>query len=270
MNILRCPVCKNDLIAESRRYACTNNHTFDIARQGYVNLLLSSQRASKTPGDSAGMLADRHAFLEAGFYQPLRDRIVDLLAQVQTRANTEQSLLDLGCGEGYYTAAFAAPNRRTYGLDIAKPALVLAAKRERAITWCVGTSRALPFHDSSLDTVTAIFCRPHNAEINRVLREHGTLLIAGPGPHHLCELREILYEEMRMEKNTEIAPEGFALTQKEILNYLFTVRGDQIMQLARMTPHYWRAPAERRAQLEMIEELTLRAEFTLLLFTAAK
>ena len=134
-----------------------------------------------------------------------------------------------------------------------------------AITWCVGTSRALPFHDNSIDVVTNIFCRPHFAEIQRVLREHGTLLIVGPGPNHLRELRELLYANVKAE-NAEIQPEGFVLTQSESLQYTFTLRAPCIAQLARMTPHYWRAPAERRAQLESIEELTLQAEFVVQLF----
>lgn len=269
MNSFRCPVCKNDLNAEAKRYVCANNHSFDIARQGYVNLLLSAQMPSKTPGDSAQMIADRHAFLEAGFYQCLRDRIIEKLAELQSASPHEQTILDLGCGEGYYTAALAAPNRRVYGLDIAKPALALAAKRERSITWCVGTSRALPFHDAGLDVVLNIFCRPHGAETQRVLRQGGTLLSAGAGPNHLRELREILYENIRAE-NAEAPPEGFVLTQSETLSYAFALKGEMILRLARMTPHYWRASTERRAQLEKIEELNLQAEFNLRMFTGAK
>ena len=271
MNTLRCPVCKNDLIAEAKRYVCANNHSFDIAKQGYVNLLLSSQMPSKAPGDNAAMIADRHAFLEAGFYQPLRDRIVERLAQLQSPSTHEkiaheQIVLDLGCGEGYYTTAFVAPNRKVYGLDIAKPALALAAKRNKTVTWCVGTSRALPFHGSTLDVITNIFCRPHYAEIQRVLRERGTLLIVGPGPNHLRELRDVLYENVYnnvMEATAESRAENFILTHSEALDYSFTLRGQAVSQLARMTPHYWRAPTERRAQLEAIEELTVRADFLL-------
>jgi 23S rRNA (guanine745-N1)-methyltransferase len=273
VNALRCPVCKSDLIGGEKRYACANNHSFDIARQGYVNLLLSSHMPSKAPGDNAQMIADRHAFLEMGFYKPLRNKIVERLAQAQLTCPHEQNILDLGCGEGYYTAALVALNRHIYALDISKPALTVAAKRERAISWCVGTSRALPFHDSSLDVVINIFCRPHFAEIKRVLYENGILLIASAGPNHLHELRDLLYEKVYENKKTEsseISAEGFTLTHSEILDYSFTLHGKAIVQLARMTPHFWRAPAERRAQLENIDELTLRAEFALQTFTCAK
>lgn len=222
--------------------------------------------ASRNPGDSAEMLNDRHAFLEAGFYQPLRNRMVELLAQLQTSRVHEQNILDLGCGEGYYTAAMTAPNRHVYGLDIAKPALVMAAKRTREITWCVGTSRALPFHDNALDVVTNIFCRPHLAEIRRVLHNDGSLVIAGPGSNHLRELREVLYETVHAENIQHELP-GFALIDSETLNYEFIVRNEHLMQLARMTPHYWRAPQSRRESLKDIGELALHAEFVVQRFT---
>jgi 23S rRNA (guanine745-N1)-methyltransferase len=261
LNILRCPVCKNDLVREIKRFVCANNHSFDIAKQGYVNLLLSSQMASKHPGDSAQMIADRHAFLENGFYAPLRDRILVELAQLQIPARA-QAVLDLGCGEGYYTAAFAAENRTVYGLDIAKPALAMAAKRAASITWCVGTNRALPFHDASFDVVTTIFCRPQSDETRRVLREDGVLLLIGPGPNHLRELRDIVYAQVN-EDIAETALAGFALSRCETLSYSMTLDGAAIMQLARMTPHYWRAPQERRGQLENTKKLTLQVEFQL-------
>ncbi len=233
---------------------------------------------SKTPGDNAAMLADRHAFLDAGFYQPLRDRIAARLAQLQSglshaEASREHTVLDLGCGEGYYTAALTEPNRKVFGLDIAKPALALAAKRDKAITWCVGTSRALPFHDNSLDVVISIFCRPHFAETRRVLRAGGTLLSAGPGPDHLRELRDLLYEtvyEKTKPDNSPENPQDFVPTHSDTLNYAFTLHGEQIAQLARMTPHYWRAPLARRAQLENISELTLQADFLLQEYFVAK
>ncbi len=260
MTCLRCPVCKTDLLVEAKRYVCANNHSFDIARQGYVNLLLGSQMASKHPGDSAQMLADRREFLEAGFYAPLRQRIVDLLAQLQANRTSTQTVLDLGCGDGYYTAAFTAPQRQLFGLDIAKPALAMAAKRSRETTWCVSTSRALPFHDDSLDVVTNIFCRPHPAEIQRTLRGDGSLVIVGPGANHLRELREILYETVNADVSENALP-GFTLAECETLQYTFDIRSEKLMHLARMTPHYWRAPQSRRETLEGIEALTLHAEF---------
>lgn len=264
MPILRCPVCATDLIRNDSSYLCANKHSFDIAKQGYVNLLLSSQRPSAAPGDSAEMIADRRAFLEAGHYAPLRDRIIAHLNALQTTLDHPQRILDLGCGEGWYTAAFAAPSREVYALDIAKPALAIAARRGRDITWCVGTSKALPFHDASLDVVLNIFCRPHAKETRRVLQREGRLLVVGPAPGHLRELREVLYEQVHEEEShmlDQLFAEGFALVNSERLSLTLNLSGAAIGQLARMTPHYWRAPATGRAKLDQLLMLAVQVEF---------
>lgn len=266
MTALRCPVCKLDLHLEDRRYVCSAGHSFDLARQGYVNLLLSAQRPSKSPGDSADMIADRRAFLDMGFYLPLRDRVLQILDSHQTSLERPQRLLDLGCGEGYYTAAFAGDRREVFALDISKPALAIAARRSKNVTWCVGNSRALPFHDASLDVVLNIFCRPHEAETQRVLRDDGVLLLAGPGPGHLTELRDVLYEKLIVDDSHSLAnalSKGFVLSHTETLQYSFAMQQPTIAHLARMTPHYWRAPQAGRQRIEAIEALTVRAEFVL-------
>ena len=270
-SILRCPVCSADLSRDEKTYRCENNHSFDIARQGYVNLLLSSHRPSKSPGDSSEMIVDRRAFLDAGFYAPLRDRIAEALMHLQISSDHTRSILDLGCGEGYYTAKFAeADNRQVFGLDIAKPALAIAARRSDNVVWCVGNSRALPFHDQCFDAVLNIFCRPHWREIQRVLRDNGVLIFVGPGQQHLRELREVLYENVSThddESPDTAAQNGFAQTHMETLEFPLTLRQPAILQLARMTPHYWRASSERRAQLEQLEELSVRAEFVIRQFS---
>jgi 23S rRNA (guanine745-N1)-methyltransferase len=266
MTALRCPVCSQDLLAGPTNYACTAGHSFDVARQGYVNLLLSSQRPSKAPGDSAEMIADRRAFLEAGHYLPLRECVGRRLELLQS-TRTGLRVLDLGCGEGYYTAAFAGhPARQVYALDIAKPALAIGAKRSKDVTWCVGTSRALPFHDRSLDVVLNIFCRPHIGETTRVLKEDGVLLLVGPGVDHLTELRAVLYDTVVKQDShsiDDVSQGGFIARHTQTLDYEFTVEGPAIGQLARMTPHYWRAPQAGRERLEALTTLTTRAQFTI-------
>src|SRR5690606_386297 len=267
MPALRCPVCKLDLQPEPKRYVCAAGHSFDIARQGYVNLLLSSQRPSQAPGDSAEMIADRRAFLETGSYAAMRERVLARLDARQQSLDHAQRILDVGCGEGYYTAAFANnPQRQVFALDISKPALAIAARRSKSVVWCVGTSRALPFHDGSLDVVLNIFCRPHEVETQRVLRDDGVLLMVGPSANHLQELREVLYDRLIVEDShslDNVLSKGFALTHTETLAYPITLQQPAIMQLARMTPHYWRAPKEGRQRIENIDTLTVRAEFVI-------
>jgi len=263
MTILRCPVCQLELLREEKRYACAGGHGFDIARQGYVNLLLSSHRPSRAPGDSAAMLADRRAFLDAGHYAPLRAHMLERLDALRGD-RARQRVLDLGCGEGYYSAAFAGDGREVYALDIAKPALASAARRSREVVWCVGNSKALPFADAGLDAVLNIFCNPHPEETRRVLAGDGVLLLAGPGPEHLAELREVLYESVRRQDSAApgaLLEQGFTLAHSATLDYRMRLDRAALGQLARMTPHYWRATRERRERLEQFDGLDLRAQF---------
>src|SRR5690606_42005008 len=102
MTALRCPVCQLDLQPEPKRYVCAAGHSFDIARQGYVNLLLSSQRPSQAPGDSAEMIADRRAFLETGSYAATRARVLARLDARQQSLDHAQQILELGLREALY------------------------------------------------------------------------------------------------------------------------------------------------------------------------
>lgn len=96
-----CPLCHQPLSREKNSYICPQRHQFDMAKEGYVNLLPVQHKRSRDPGDSAEMIQARRAFLDAGHYQPLRDAIV---AQLRERLDEKATaVLDIGCGEGYYT-----------------------------------------------------------------------------------------------------------------------------------------------------------------------
>ena len=113
----------------SKSYRCEAGHCFDIAREGYVNLLPVQQKKSLSPGDTIESLQARRRFLDGGFYQPLRDALTEVITPCQT-------LIDLGCGEGYYTAALNDVACEVIALDIAKPAIRMAAKTYPALRKC--------------------------------------------------------------------------------------------------------------------------------------
>src|SRR4051812_16725214 len=121
----RCPVCHGPLREAERTWRCGEGHTYDVAKEGYVNLLITHQRRQREPGDSVEMLRARRAFLEAGHYAPLRDALAERVPG--------GSVLDVGCGEGYYTRAVDTEVDRAqagvWGVDIAKEAVRLAARR---------------------------------------------------------------------------------------------------------------------------------------------
>ncbi|MBE8771282.1 putative RNA methyltransferase, partial [Klebsiella quasipneumoniae] len=159
-----CPLCHAPLSRSDNHYSCPQRHQFDLAKEGYVNLLPVQFKRSRDPGDSAEMMQARRAFLDAGHYQPLRDAIAERL-----RHAAPQALLDIGCGEGYYTHAFAAIASRSWGLDVSKPAIRAAAKRYPQVNFCVASSQRLPFSDNSFDAVVRIYAPCNAGELARVV-----------------------------------------------------------------------------------------------------
>ena len=123
-----CPVCREQLQREERSYRCSRGHSYDIAKEGYVNLLPANFRHSASPGDDREMVAARTKFLDGGWYEPLRDRLCELS---ERNSGAGSVLLDAGCGEGYYTAALSdSISRRggqTLGVDLSKAAVRRAA-----------------------------------------------------------------------------------------------------------------------------------------------
>lgn len=256
-----CPVCRSPLNPLEQRYACANGHSFDIARKGYVNLLLPQQMSSKQPGDNKLMIAARTAFLSAGYYQPLVHTIIALCQQHRLT-----SVLDAGCGEGYYTAALAAEGMTTGGLDISKEGIIAACRRSKNVHWCIASVVALPYAQGYFDGVLSVFSRPTEAEFARVLCPGGKVIFVGPGEGHLARLRERLYDNVReypREKHESLFTEHFSLAEEQSLQYTFELPADQVENLLKMTPHYWHSSPHQQQRLREGGGFTETADFTL-------
>lgn len=188
-----CPLCHQPLTQINNSVICPQRHQFDVAKEGYINLLPVQHKRSRDPGDSAEMMQARRAFLDAGHYQPLRDAVINLLRERLDQSAT--AILDIGCGEGYYTHAFAEalPGVTTFGLDVAKTAIKAAAKRYSQVKFCVASSHRLPFADASMDAVIRIYAPCKAQELARVVKPGGWVVTATPGPHHLMELKGLIY-----------------------------------------------------------------------------
>lgn len=258
-----CPLCGGALCREEGRYICPSGHSFDLAREGYVNLLPPNRQHSKAPGDDKEMAAARTRFLEGGWYSPLRDALCSLVEQY---APSAPSLLDAGCGEGWYTQALAqaaaAKGGRTAGVDLSKPAIKKAARRCPGAEIAVASVYHLPLADASVDVLTDCFSPLAAEEFYRVLNPGGIFLYVVPGPRHLWELKELLYdtpyenEEKREEypgfRYAEILPVecGFTLPDPTAIGDLF-----------RMTPYFWKTPKSGAQRLSVMETLTVTAQF---------
>ncbi|NGY05202.1 putative RNA methyltransferase [Solimonas terrae] len=259
-----CPLCRLALQRDEKAWHCENRHSFDVAREGYVNLLPVQYKNSRDPGDDAQMVQARRDFLQAGHYQPLRDAVLRMLAPLHA-----QSLLDIGCGEGWYTGAFTPIAADVTGLDIARPAIRLAAKRYPDITWLVGSGALLPIADASIDIVSNMFTQLHVAEMQRVLKAHGHVLVVTPAPDHLWSIRERLFDDVRAHDPDKFLADfesGFELQSRQIVRFALNLDQAGLRQLLQMTPYAWKARPDRRAALSVQARFETEAAFSLLLF----
>ncbi len=209
MKDLRCPLCKLPLNLNSQGLACDNRHQFDRAKEGYFNLLPVHHKNSREPGDAKQQLQARREFLRAGFFEPLKQRL-QMLIPKETKA-----LLDIGCGEGYFTCGLAEvlPLAQIYGVDIAKAGVRLAAKSatdSRSCLFAVASSFDLPFADQTMDVITRIYAPSKDEELWRVIKRSGHLVIVAPAENHLLALRKRIYRQVRPHEAPP-TPRGFAL-----------------------------------------------------------
>ncbi|PVZ82794.1 23S rRNA (guanine(745)-N(1))-methyltransferase [Serratia sp. S1B] len=248
----QCPLCHQPLVYANQQWRCEQNHQFDCAKEGYVNLMPVQHKRSKQPGDSAEMMQARRAFLDAGYYQPLQQRVAELLATALP--NKAQALLDIGCGEGNYTAALAERlaqqgGVKVYGLDVAKVAIRSAAKRYPAVSFCVASSHRLPFADHSLDAILRIYAPCKASELARVIKPGGVVLTVSPGPRHLYQLKGMVYQDIKLHAEHQEQLPGFSCELVEQLSFPMVLPGAQAANLLQMTPFAWRAAPEVQRSL---------------------
>jgi 23S rRNA (guanine745-N1)-methyltransferase len=227
---------------------CEKGHCFDIAKQGYVNLLTVQQKHSLHPGDTRQMVLSRREFLEAGYYSPIGEK---LKALVQTHCPKAQAVLDVGCGEGYYLSHLSSIPQRT-GVDISKEAVRCAAGKYKDTLWLTATASHLPFADHSFDCLLSMFALTMEEEYRRVLKPDGLFVQVLAGKNHLTALKNIIYPTLvEKEKNLQPDLEGFQHIHSETLRFDFAVEENlQVKNLLSMTPHVWRISKEAAQALE--------------------
>nr|WP_250318466.1 23S rRNA (guanine(745)-N(1))-methyltransferase [Rosenbergiella gaditana] len=235
-----CPLCQSPLTEDLQGYACEKRHRFDRAKEGYVNLLPVQHKGSKDPGDSPEMLQARRQFLDEGHYQPLRDQVAKLLDEHLPTASTA-AIVDLGCGEGYYTSAWVNDNREVYGVDVSKFAIKSAAKRYPKIQFSVASGYRLPFASASLSAIIRIYAPSKVEELMRTLCPGGILITVTPAARHLYQFKALIYQDVQLHDEKEEALEGFECLVEQRLHYPLTLTASSATQLLQMTPFAWRA-----------------------------
>lgn len=258
-----CPLCQAPLTLNLKQYRCAQNHSFDIAKEGYVNLLPVQNKKSKDPGDNKDMVLARRAFLEKGFYAFLQQALADTLNQLE-HTNT---VIDLGCGEGFYTQALQDEThaRNVFGLDISKPAVKYAAKRYSHCEFSVASISNAPFGAQFADCLVSVFAPLFEQELARLVKPHGHLIVASPAPDHLTELKQIIYSDVKRHQAID-APEGFTLTSLNQLTNQVELNFEDVKNLVMMTPFAWKFRPEHWQQLEQNSPIVVTLDFYLSVF----
>ena len=265
MKIL-CPLCGNVLVKAEHSLQCENRHSFDIARQGYVNLLPVQNKRSLNPGDTKEQVQSRREFLEGGFYAPICD------ALCRMAEGLSGPVLDVGCGEGYYSSRLAeSMGAELLGLDISKEAVRFAAGRYKNAQWLCASAARLPVEEGSVGLLTSLFAITLPEEFLRVLRPDGAFIQVLAAPDHLLGLKNIIYPTLT-EKPKDTVPElpGFTLERSEAVRFPFTVEGCQVQNLLSMTPHVYRISKEGAEALAATQTLTDTASCVLNLYRPIK
>lgn len=261
--MLKCPVCGEPIFKENdKTYCCANRHSFDIAKKGYVNFLLVHKMNSKLPGDNKLMVDARSDFLNKGYYGIFQEKLKEIINE-----QNPATVLDAGCGEGYYTNAIYTDSRTVIGIDISKTALQKAAPKNRNITYIAASLFDLPIQNESMDLLFSLFAPYAGEEFYRVLKKDGMMILGIPGEKHLIELKNVIYENpyKNQVKDYELSDFRFVRTEK-IETKIHLQCQEDIFNLFKMTPYYYRTKQEDLEKIHALSEFDVTISFELLVY----
>ncbi len=268
MSCFICPVCRTGLLKNEKTYICQNGHSFDIAKKGYVNLLMS--QGGKQHGDDKTMISARADFLNRGFYDMLAGKIckcVSLYAEGGAR------VLDAGCGECKYTADILEYLKReeksadVIGIDISKEALAFAKRRTSELQLAVASTADMPVESGTVDVLVNIFAPFSAEEFLRVLKPDGVIIRAYPLARHLWELKELIYDVPYENPETDMEENGFEVVARHEVKYKMEFSSnEEVISLFKMTPYFYRTGEADKKKLEAAKSLICSAEFGIVIY----
>ena len=256
-----CPLCQKKLTLVEGSLKCSNRHSFDLAKFGYVNLAPQIKQSANYDKEN---FQNRQQILEAGFYQAILEGISDLLA-TQPSAKT---VLDIGCGEGFYSRKLqeAHPDKTFYAFDISKDSVQIASKSEPnwAVNWFVGDLAHLPIKDASMDILLDIFSPANYGEFRRVLSQNGILIKVIPTESHLKEIRQMVQDQLTKKdySNQDIKDhfqEHFSIQSSQIASLTKPITAEQRQALLSMTPLLFHVD-QSKIDWSQLTEITIEAE----------
>ncbi len=265
-----CPICRKNLKLSENSYKCKNNHCFDIAKNGYVNLLTTKGRNPKLAGDNQQMVKARTDFLDKKYYLKLAEKTGEIIKNL-LRGIGKPIIIDSGCGEGFYTANYAksVPNAEIYGIDISKNAVSHCMTRCNSqdisnASFAVASSFELPFRELYADLIVCTFAPVTNDEYARVLKKSGKLVVVSPSARHLFGLKEVLYDEPYENKPNAYGLKKFVLEDEIEFNYEINLASNEdIQNLFTMTPYYYKTSEQAKEKLSALDSLKTECGFTI-------
>ena len=256
-----CPICQENLTLVESSLKCSNRHSFDLAKFGYVNLAPQIKQSANYNKEN---FQNRQQILEAGFYQAVLEGISDSLA---TKPSAK-TVLDIGCGEGFYSRKLQEvhPEKTFYAFDISKDSVQIAAKSEPnwAINWFVGDLAHLPIKDASMDVLLDVFSPANYGEFRRVLSKDGILIKVIPTENHRKEIRQMVQEQLTKKdySNQDIKEhfqEHFSIQSSQIASLTKPITAEQRQALLSMTPLLFHVDQSKIDWTQLIE-ITIEAE----------
>lgn len=256
-----CPICQENLTLLETNFKCCNRHSFDLAKFGYVNLAPQIKQSANYNKEN---FQNRQQILEAGFYQAILDAVSDLLAS----SKTTTTILDIGCGEGFYSRKLQESHseKTFYAFDISKDSVQIAAKSEPnwAVNWFVGDLARLPIKDANMDILLDIFSPANYGEFRRVLSKDGILIKVIPTENHLKEIRQRVQDQLTNKEysNQDIKEhfqEHFTILSSQTASLTKTITAEQLQALLSMTPLLFHVD-QSNIDWSQLTEITIEAE----------
>lgn len=266
MHKLACPKCHSPLLKVGKTYQCQHNHCYDIAKSQYINLLLNPDKATNNPGDNKESLLCRKAFLNQGYYDVILNEVVKY---IQNHDRKNMHILDLGCGEGYYTYQMKqqlSADATVYGLDISKEGIALASKYTKDIHWIVGNSKNIPIVDKSLDVITALFTVVNVDELRRCLKDDGYIIHVTANNKHLIEFKELIYDEVKVKSDEFIRLPFRVVESYDFIEKIHLRNKEDTLNLLKMTPHYYHIKKEKRPILDTLNEFDVTIDIKITVY----
>ena len=256
-----CPICQDNLTLVETSLKCSNRHSFDLAKFGYVNLAPQIKQSANYDKEN---FQNRQQILEAGFYQAILETISALLARLETA----KTILDIGCGEGFYSRKLQESHseKTFYAFDISKDSVQIAAKSEPnwAVNWFAGDLARLPIKDASMDILLDIFSPANYGEFRRVLSQNGILIKVVPTENHLKEIRQMVQDHLTKKdySNQDIKEhfqEHFTIQSSQIASLTKPITPEQRQALLSMTPLLFNID-QTKIDWSKLTEITIEAE----------